>query len=74
MPSLPASCARPALTMSTFVRVCVALRHVYVVGSQNAGEGECMWNMKKHLCYPKKIMLFGHEIDMVKLHGDEDEV
>ena len=54
--------------------MCVALRHVYVVGSQNAGEGECMWNMKKHLCYPKKIMLFGHEIDMVKLHGDEDEV
>ena len=54
--------------MSTLARVCVALRHVYVVGSQNAGEGECMWSPKHSMCYHKdlhhndthhKINLFG---------------
>lgn len=33
--------------------------------------GECMWNKKKSVCYPKKIKLFGHEIDLSKLHEDE---
>ena len=36
------------------------------------GLGEhCMWNKKKQVCYPKKIKLFGHEIDLTKLHDDE---
>ena len=39
-----------------------------------AGEGSCMWNKLKELCFPKKIVLFGQEIDMVKLHGEHGEV
>ena len=31
----------------------------------------CMWNKKKKVCYPKKIKLFGHEIDLTKLHNEE---
>ena len=31
----------------------------------------CMWNKKKNVCYPKKIKLFGHEIDLTKLHNEE---
>jgi hypothetical protein len=38
------------------------------------GEGVCMWNRKLKHCFPQKIILFGQEIDMVKLHGMHGEI
>ena len=33
-------------------------------------EQPCMWDTEAEVCHPKKLHLFGREIDMTKLHDE----